>query len=145
MRNRLYRILGLCVSILGLFVALTPKLFFPICEAEHLGSVTAYEPVMRCFWFGQAEILLGICVVAAGLPLMLRPSRDTLFAAGPVLIALGAAVVLVSLNLIIGSRCGHQLSICQMGTKPAERLSGGLVMVLGTVALVLSLRKKKQP
>jgi len=145
MKNWLYRTLGLCAFILGLFAALAPRLFFPICEAEHLGIVTSYEPVMRCFWFGQAEILLGICVAAAGLPLMLRPSRDTLFAVGPVLIALGAAVILVSLNIIIGSRCGHQHSSCQIGTKPAERLCGGLVVVLGTVLLVLSLRKKKQP
>lgn len=143
MKNPLSRSLGTGVIILGLFVALAPKLFFPICEAEHLGIVRSYQPTMRCFWLGQTEIVLGICIIVAGLIPILRPSRDSFFSVGLMLAVLGLAVIMVSLNSIIGSQCGHQHASCQIATKPAERLAGALVMVMGIVSFVLSLRKPR--
>ena len=134
---------GIGVIVLGLFVALAPRVFFPICEAEHLGIVRSYEPTMRCFWMGQTEIVLGICIAVAGLILILRPSPDSFFAAGLMLAVLGLAVIMVSLNIFIGSLCGHQHSSCQIATKPAERLAGALVMVVGIISFVLSLRRPR--
>jgi len=141
MKNPWSNSLGLGVVILGLFVALAPKMLFPICEAEHLGIVGSYQPTMRCFWMGQTEILLGICIIVAGLIPILRPGPDTLFAVGLMLVVLGLAVIMVSLNVIIGSVCGHQHSSCQIATKPAERLAGGLIMLVGIVSFFLSLRR----
>jgi hypothetical protein len=134
---------GCGVLLLGVLVVLVPVTLFPVCEADHLGWVTDYQPVMRCFWYGQAEILLGICVGVAGVALLLRPSRDTAFAVGFVLLALGAAIVLVSLNAVIGSVCGHAQSRCQIGTKPATRLAGGLTCLMGVCLLLWSLRKPR--
>ncbi len=143
MKNPCSNSLGIGIIILGLFVALAPGLFFPICEAEHLGIVRSFQPTMRCFWMGQAEIVLGICIAVAGLALILRPGPDSFFTVGLMLMVLGLAVIMVSLNSIIGSVCGHQHSPCQIGTKPAERLAGGLVMAMGIVCFVLSLRKPR--
>ena len=96
---------------------------------------------MRCFWFGRIESFLGGLVVLAGLILLFRPTPDTHFAIGALLIGLGLVIVLVSLNMVIGSTCGHIRSICQIGTKPAERIAGSLVTILGLILVVLSSKK----
>ena len=134
---------GFGVLLLGVLVALIPVALFPVCESDHLGWVTEYRPTMRCFWYGQAEILLGICTSVAGLALLLRPTRDGGFVVGCILIALGAAIFLVSLNGVIGSVCAHAHSRCQIGTKPATRLAGGLTCLVGVGLLVWSLRKPR--
>jgi hypothetical protein len=134
---------GLVVLLLGALVAATPVSLFPICEAAHLGWVSDYQPTMRCFWYGQTQILLGICVGAAGWALLLRRTRDCAFAVGWVLLALGAAIILVSCNGVIGSVCGHVSSRCQIGTKPASRIEGGLTCLIGGALLLWSLRKPK--
>ena len=141
MTYRLPRTLGLSIAVLGLLVALTPKWLLPICEYQSLGIVPGdYHPTMRCFWFGQAEILLGMCVIVAGLILIIRPARDTQFSVGALLLPLSAAIYMVSLNSVIGSVCGHQNSSCQVGTKPAERLAAGILLILGIAALLSSFR-----
>jgi hypothetical protein len=143
MKNPWSKALGLGVIVLGLFVALAPKWLLPVCESEHLGIVNAFQPTMRCFWMGQTEILLGICIIMAGLIPILRPGPDALFAVGLMLAVLGIAVIMASLNSIIGSICGHQHSSCQIGTKPALRLAGALLIIIGMVSFALSLRKPR--
>jgi hypothetical protein len=134
---------GAAVLVLGVFIVLTPAKLFPVCEADHLGWVTDFKPTMRCFWLGQTEMLLGSGIAAAGLALILRPRRDSAFIVGVVLLVLGAAVILASLNGVIGSVCGHANSRCQIGTKPALRLAGGLVMLVGLGLFCGTVKKPK--
>lgn len=134
---------GFGIALVGVLVVVIPGVLLPICEAEPLGWVTSFRPTMRCFWMGQAVILLGCCVVVAGIVLLIRLNRDTGFAIGLLLLALGAALILVSLNAIIGSVCGHQHSPCQVGTKPGVRLAGGLICLYGLGLWLWSL--KRQP
>jgi hypothetical protein len=143
MRQWLSRAPGLLVLCQGIFVVLIPGVLFPICEAAHLGWMGEYEPSMRCFWYGQAEILLGLCVATAGLGLLFRPTRDCSFAMGWMLLVLGGAVILISSNGVMGSTCGHAVSRCQIGTKPASRLAGGLTCVFGILLLIRSFRRSK--
>ena len=135
MRQWLSRVPGLIVLLQGVFVVLIPGVLFPICESAHLGWVQEYQPTMRCFWYGQAEILLGLCVGMAGLGLLLRPTRDCGLAMGLMLVVLGMAIILVSCNGVIGSTCGHAVSRCQIGTKPASRLAGGLICLFGILLM----------
>ncbi len=128
----------------GLSVAFIPKYIFPICESDNLGFFSSYQPVMRCFWFGRAEILFGLLVVLAGLILFYRPTPDTHFALGALLIGLGLAIILVSVNAVIGSTCGHKGSLCQIGTKPAERIAGAIVIVSGLILAVFLGNRNKQ-
>jgi hypothetical protein len=143
MKQWLLRIPGLLVLLQGVFVVLIPGVLFPICESAHLGWVRDYEPSMRCFWYGQAEILLGLCVVMAGLGLLFRPTRDCCFGMGLMLLVLGLAIMLASCNGVMGSTCGHAVSRCQIGTKPASRLAGGLTCVFGILLLIGSFRRSK--
>lgn len=132
---------GAVVSILGVLVVLIPGVLFPICESSELGWVQNFRPTMRCFWFGQAEILLGLCVCTAGLGLLLRPTRDCALAMGLMLLVLGTAIVLISCNGVIGSTCGHAMSRCQVGTKPATRMAGGLACLFGLILIIGSFRR----
>ncbi len=134
-------ILAAIIVVLGLTIACIPKFIFPICESRNLGFFSSYQPVMRCFWFGRMELFLGGLVVLSGLILFFRPTSDTHFAIGALLIGLGLVIVLVSLNAVIGSTCGHMRSICQIGTKPAERIAGSLVIISGLILVLFSSKK----
>ena len=94
MRQWFLRMPGLIVLLNGVFVVLIPGVLFPICESAHLGWTQGYQPSMRCFWYGQAEILLGLCVCVAGLGLCFRPTRDCGFAVGLMLLPVAAWLVL---------------------------------------------------
>ncbi len=141
MRLRTSRFFATIIVALGLAVSLIPKYIFPICESAHLGFSSSYQPVMRCFWFGQVELFLGGLVVLSGLILFFRPTHDSRFAISALLVGLGLVIVLASVNAFFGSTCGHANSFCQIGTKPAERIAGVLVMILGFIMMVFAGKK----
>ncbi len=144
MKNGLSRVSATFIVVLGLSVVFIPKYIFQICESDNLGFFTSYQPIMRCFWFGRIELFLGGLVVLSGLILLLRPTPDTHFAIGVLLIGLGLVIILVSLNMVIGSTCGHKGSICQIGTKPAERIAGILIIIMGLVLTVSNTKRRAQ-
>ncbi len=144
MRIRISRVMALFIMFLGICVALIPKYIFPICESDNLGFSNSYQPVMRCFWFGRTEILFGLLVVLAGLVLFCRPTPDVHFSIGVLLIGMGLAIILVSVNAVIGSTCGHKGSLCQIGTKPAERIAGSLAIAFGLILVVFPGKRCKQ-
>jgi len=135
------KVLAVVIVVLGLTVAFIPKYIFPICESGNLGFFSSYQPVMQCFWFGRIELFLGGLVVLSGLILFIRPAPDSYFAMGALLIGLGLVTILVSLNTVIGSTCGHLHSICQIGTKPAERIAGAFVTISGLILAVFPGKK----
>ncbi len=144
MKNRLSRVLAAIIVVLGLSVVFIPKYILPICESANLGFFSSYQPVMRCFWFGRIELFLGGLVVLSGLILFLRPIPDTHFAIGALLIGLGLVIIFVSVNAVIGSTCGHMRSICQIGTKPAERIAGAFVAISGLIMVAFSRKRYEQ-
>ncbi|MBW8003005.1 MAG: DUF4418 family protein [Planctomycetes bacterium] len=144
MKISLSRALATVIVVLGLSVAFIPKYVFPICESGNLGFFNSYQPTMRCFWFGRMELLLGGLVVLCSLIIFFRPTPDTHFAIGALLIGLGLVILLVSLNTVIGSTCGHRNSICQIGTKPAERIAGALVTISGLILVVFRSKRCEQ-
>ena len=144
MKISLSRVLAAVVVVLGLSVAFIPKYIFPICESDNLAFFSSFQPVMRCFWFGRIELFMGGLVVLCGLILFCRPTPDTYFAIGALLIGLGLVIILVSLNTVIGSTCGHMHSICQIGTKPAERILGAIVTIFGLTMVVFPGKRYEQ-
>ncbi len=144
MRTGVSRGLATFIVALGLSVVFIPKYIFPICESDHLAFSSSYQPIMRCFWFGRVEFLLGGLVVLSGLILFLRPTPGSHFALGVLLVGLGLAIVLASVNAFFGSTCGHANSICQIGTKPAERIAGVLAMMSGFILMVFPGKRYEQ-
>lgn len=143
MKISLSRVLAALIVVLGLSVAFIPKYIFPICESANLGFFNSYQPMMRCFWFGRMEILMGGLVVLCGLILFFRSAPDTHFAIGALLIGLGLVIILVSVNVVIGSTCGHKGSLCQIGTKPAERIIGISIVILGLILTMSNMKRYK--
>ena len=143
MTNIASRVATAIVAVLGIIILSIPKFILPVCESAYLGFISSYEPVMRCFWFGRMELFLGGLVVLSGLILFFRPNPDSHFTIGALLVGLGLVIILVSLNTVIGSTCGHMRSICQIGTKPAERIAGSLVMIFGLTLVILSRTRRK--
>ena len=125
-------------------MAVVPRYVFPICEAGQLSPFGSYDPVMRCYWFAKAGFLLAALVIVTGSVMILRPVAGVRFACGIVLGALGAGVILVSLNAFIGSICSSSHP-CQLGTKPAARLLGGVIAAVGLLSLLLSARRTDEP
>ena len=138
MKLKTSRICAAIIAALGLTAALAPKYIFPICESSDLSLFSSYQPIMRCFWFARAEIILGGLVVLAGVILFVRPTPDSRFTMGMLLAGLGLSIVLVSLTSVIGSTCGHANSICQVGTKPIERIIGGFIVVAGLLTAIFA-------
>ena len=141
MKLNLSRVLATVIVVLGLSVVFIPKYIFPICESGNLAFFSSYQPVMRCFWFGRIELFLGGLVVLSGLILFFRPTPDTHFAIGALLIGLGLVIILVSMNVVIGSTCGHKGSLCQIGTKPAERIIGIIIVVSGLILTISHIKR----
>jgi len=133
------RSLAVAAVLLGLLVAFAPRLIFPVCQIDLWSTGTAPGPRMRCFWFAQAELLIGGAIVLTALAAAWRPRRDAAFVAGVVLAGLGVAALLVSFNAVIGSMCAHPGgALCQVGTKPAERIVGSLVIITGLALIAAS-------
>ncbi len=143
MKISLSGVLATFIVVLGLSVAFIPKYIFPICESGDLRFFSSDQPVMRCFWFGRMELFLGGLVVLSSLVLFLRPSADSHFAIGALLIGLGLVILLVSMNVVIGSTCGHKGSLCQIGTKPAERIIGVIIIVSGLILAISNIKRYK--
>ncbi|MBW8003426.1 MAG: DUF4418 family protein [Planctomycetes bacterium] len=143
MTNIASRVVAVIVAVLGLSVALIPKYIFPICESGNLGFFSSYSPIMRCFWFGRIELFMGGLVVLCGLTLFFRPTPDSHFAIGALLIGLGVVIILVSMNVVIGSTCGHKGSLCQIGTKPAERIIGIIIIISGLTLTISNIKRYK--
>ena len=144
MTNIASRGIAAIVAVLGIIILSIPKFILPVCESAYLGFISSYEPVMRCFWFGQTELILGALVFLAGLIILCRPGSEISFAVGIIVMALGLGVILVSSNAVIGSTCGHQHSLCQTGTKPAERIIGTVVIILGFITTVSNIKRSVQ-
>ncbi len=144
MRTSVSKVLAGLVVVLGLSAALIPKYIFPICESANLGFSSSYQPIMRCFWLGRVELLLGGLVALVGAILFFRPTRDSRVVLGFVLAGLGLVIVLTTINSVIGSTCGHANSMCQMGTKPAERIAGVSVIITGVILAARSWNRYEQ-
>ena len=138
MKLPMARVSATIIVALGITVAIVPKYIFPICESSNLSLFSSYQPIMRCFWFARAEMILGGLVVLAGLVVFVRPARDSYFSLGLLLAGIGLAIVLVSLTSVIGSMCGHANSICKVGTQPTERIIGVFVVIVGLILAFLA-------
>ncbi len=89
-------------------------------------------------------MLLGGLVAIVGVILLLRSTRDTRFVLGVVLGGLGLVIILATLNSVIGSTCGHANSLCQIGTKPAERIAGALLIIFGLILAAIPNKRCEQ-
>jgi hypothetical protein len=119
---------GLIVALIGFLIIVTPNWILPVCEGL-LELANGKQVPMRCFWTARSEMVLGGLVLISGLMIAYVNSSEARRRLNHQVVFLGLATILVPLFII--PTCMNPDMACNVGTKPALLLLGGLTMALG--------------
>ena len=123
--------LGWGVALVGLLIVATPWLL-PVCEGL-LELVSGMTVPMRCHWTAQAEILLGSLVTIVGLLLAFSVEKETYRKLSLIVLVLGIIVILTPIYFL--PTCMSPDMACNLGTKPALILLGGITLLFGLIGI----------
>lgn len=129
--------LGWIAVAVGVLILLTPWIL-PVCKGL-LELANGKQAPMRCFWTARAEILLAALVVFTGIQLALAKETEAFKKVSNMVILSGLAVVLTPLYIM--PTCMNPEMACNIGTKPALLILGGLTFILGLVGRLSERRK----
>lgn len=121
--------IGLAVVIFGVLIILTP-IVFPVCQGL-LELVSGKKVPMRCVWTARAEYMLGALTLITGLMITFLKEADSRRRLSHMVGFLGAAVFLTPLYII--PTCMDPEMSCNVGTKPALLILGGITLILGLI------------
>lgn len=123
--------IGALLILLGIVIALTGWIIFPVCEVHGLYVETkaGMKLPMPCGYTARAETGIGALIVVTGSLLIFRNSRETRQAVGVFSIALGVLVILFP-TLLIGM-CRLADHPCRVLTLPALEILGVVVIIIG--------------
>lgn len=131
MGGKLQKIIGGLSLVLGLLIALTPFQLAPVCQ-RLLELTTGRMVHMRCHYTGQAEVVLGLIVMAVSLLFLFNKSISAQKSLGAVLAFLGVAVIVLPTNFGIGV-CMNPME-CHTTAKFLYAL-GSLLVISGLVGV----------
>lgn len=120
--------LGLLSVLSGLLVALVPTVILPVCEGMIETTMGKLIP-MRCFWTARAELAVGGLLLLTGLLHAFSQNAETRRNLSGLILALGITTILVPTLLV--PTCANPDMACNLGTKPALLLLGGITIILG--------------
>jgi hypothetical protein len=118
------------IAVSGLFIIVTPNWILPVCEGL-LQLANGKEVPMRCFWTARSEMVIGALVFLSGLLLAYAEGAEAQRRVSNQVLFLGVATLAIPLALI--PTCMNPDMACNVGTKPALLLLGGLTTLLGLV------------
>ena len=118
---------GIVTVVLGLLIVLTPALL-PVCQG-FLELASGKQVPMRCHWTARAEMLLGVLVLIVGLMIAFLKSPEGRQRLHHQVALLGAATILTPLFII--PTCANPDMACNVATKPALIILGGIVLLVG--------------
>ena len=121
-------IAGLITAAMGFLIIIVPNWVLPVCEGM-LELTNGNHVPMRCFWTARAEIVLGALVLIAGLMVAFLSSAEARRRLNHLVAFLGVAVILTPLYII--PTCMNPDMACNVGTKPALIILGGITVALG--------------
>ena len=119
---------GTLTAAAGLLIVLTPNWLLPVCEGL-LELASGKHVPMRCFWTARAEMVMGGLILLAGLMLAFIRSAEGRRRLSHQIAFLGLATILIPLFII--PTCDNPDMACNVGTKPALLLLGGITLALG--------------
>ena len=128
---------NIVITVLGLLIIITP-IVLPVCEGL-LELVNGKQVPMRCHWTARAEMIFGALIVVVGLMIafLKKPGeRQRLYHQ---VALLGLVTILTPLFIL--PTCMNPDMSCNVGTKPALVILGGLVLIAG----LLGSRAPKTP
>lgn len=113
------KISGLIYIILGLFLAISPQLIFPVCATT--------EKIMKCHWSAQAEIGIGLIIVTIGILLILSKSSETQIFLALISAVSGIIATLIPTFLIGG--CKKSEMLCRTSAFPAIYFTAAVLIL----------------
>ncbi|MDR2178991.1 MAG: DUF4418 family protein [Synergistaceae bacterium] len=119
MKNRM--ISGLGAVVMGSLIAFGPQFFFEICKPMANGRW------MKCHWTGQAEIGVGLLIVALGVLLLLFSSEKVRLGLS-LSLAFTGGLALAFPHALIGG--------CEMATMPCRKVAFPSLTVIGVLTVV---------
>ncbi len=122
--------LGWGIALSGLLVAITPTWLLPVCQGL-MQLANGKTTPMRCHYTASAELVIGGLAAIIGLMLVFVKEIETYKRLSNLVIVLGAAIVLTPIYIL--PTCAHPDMACNIGTKPALLLLGGLTILFGLI------------
>ena len=119
--------LGIVTAALGLLIVVTP-IILPVCEGL-LELASGKQVPMRCHWTVRAEMLLGVLVMIVGLMIAFLKNPDQRQRLYHQVALLGAATIMTPIFII--PTCMNPDMACNVATKPALIILGGIVLLVG--------------
>lgn len=113
------QVAALIYILLGLFLAISPQKLFPVCEKM--------EKVMKCHWSAQAEIGIGLIIVALGILLIVFKTKETQIALSLAGFVSGITAILIPTILIGG--CKKPEMLCRTHAFPAIYLASAILII----------------
>jgi len=120
---------GIVTAILGSLIVATP-IILPVCQGL-LELANGKRVPMRCHWTAQAEMLLGALVLVVGLMITFLKTPGERRRLHHQTAILGAATILTPLFII--PTCDNPDMACNVATKPALIILGGIVFLVGLI------------
>lgn len=138
---RSYYVMAIVQGMLAVLQILVPSVIFPVCQKE-IEKLSGGTVPMKCHWFAVATIILGALLLVQAILKLFLKSRETRLYNGAVTLATGIATLICTSNCVIGV-CTNAKMACRMGTLPAVCILGGATAFLGTLEILLNLKKEK--
>ena len=118
---------GIVTAVLGLLIVVTP-IFLPVCQGL-LELASGKQVPMRCHWTARAEMLLGVLILIVGLMIAFLKNPGERRRLHHQVAILGTATILTPLFII--PTCINPDMACNVATKPALIILGGIVLLVG--------------
>jgi len=122
------KIIDILTVVLGILIIVTPNWILPVCEGL-LELANGKQVPMRCFWTARAEMIIGGVILATGIIAAFTRSDEARRRLNHQVALLGLATALTPLFII--PTCTNPDMSCNVGTKPALLLLGGVTLIVG--------------
>ncbi len=118
---------GILTAVLGILIILIP-IILPVCQGL-LELANGKKVPMRCHWTVQTEMILGALIIVVGLFQFFAKSQNERRSLSLQVAFMGLVVVLIPLFII--PTCTDPEMACNIGTKPAILILGGITFMEG--------------
>jgi hypothetical protein len=123
--------LGCLLVLLGIVIALTSWIIFPVCEVygSYVETKAGAKLPMPCGYTARGEIGIGVLIAIGGGLLIARRTLETRQAVG--LFSIAAGVIVILLPTVLTGMCKMAEHPCRLLTLPALEILGVIVIILG--------------
>lgn len=137
------KVIGGLLIALALLIGIVPM--FSDCQSQgrSLTLANGREIPMKCHWTGLAELALAAPLLVVGALMITSKGAESLRNLSLTGGVAGILVILLPATLI--GVCANPDMRCNAVMKPSLILSGSLVVALGLVGVMRSLRRKEEP